>query len=166
MKKKIFSLIVLIAAIMLVFTACDNGGGDDGNANKEAKDVKAIDAADTIRKDGDFKDQLATLNNTMAFTRVYMLDEESIEDAAFYTNSSSTAEEIAVVKVKSSDYIDTVKAAYEKRIADQKDACKDYLPDEIPKLDSAVIYTNGNYAVLCISNDNSKAKEIIKGIFE
>lgn len=165
MKKKFFSLLVLIAAMMFVFTACDKGGGDDGNG-KEAKDVKAIDAADTIRKDGDFKDQLATLNNTMAFTRVYMLDEASIEDAAFYTNSSSTAEEIAVVKVKSSDYIDTVKVAYEKRVADQKDACKDYLPDEIPKLDSAVIYTNGNYAVLCISNDNSKAKEIIKGIFE
>ncbi len=165
MKKKFLFILVLAVAMMVLFTACEKDKEDKGT-QAEVKDVKTQEAADTIRTQGDFKDELATVHNTTALTRLYVLDEANIEEAAFYTNSSSTAEEIAVIKVKSPDYIDTVKAAYEKRIADQKDACKDYLPDEMPKLDSAVIYVNGNYAVLCISNDNSKMEGIIKGIFE
>lgn len=165
MKKKFLFILVLIVAMMVLFTACGKDTEDMGT-RAEAKDVKTQEAADAIRTQGDFKDQLATVHNTTALTRLYVLDEANIEEAAFYTNSSSTAEEIAVIKVKSQDYIDTVKTAYEKRITDQKDACKDYLPDEMSKLDSAVIYVNGNYAVLCISNDNSKMEGIIKGIFE
>ncbi len=165
MKKKFLFILVLAVTMTVLFTACGKDKEDAGTT-APAKDVKTQEAADAIRTQGDFKDQLATVHNTTALTRLYVLDEANIEEAAFYTNSSSTAEEIAVIKVKSQDYIDTVKAAYEKRIEDQKDACKDYLPDEMPKLDSAVIYVNGNYAVLCISNDNSKMEGIIKGIFE
>ena len=72
----------------------------------------------------------------------------------------------AVIKVKSEDYVETVKAAYETRIADQKTACESYLPDEMPKLDAAVVYSNGNYVVLCVSNDSDKATEIIKANLE
>ena len=165
MKKKFLFILVLAVAMTALFTACGKDKEDTGT-QAPAKEVNAQEAADAIRTQGDFKDQLATVQNTTALTRLYVLDEANIEEAAFYTNSSSTAEEIAVIKVKTQDYIDTVKTAYEKRIADQKDACKDYLPDEMPKLDSAVIYVNGNYAVLCISNDNSKIEGIIKGIFE
>ena len=62
--------------------------------------------------------------------------------------------------------MDTVKTAYENRISSQKEACRDYLPDEMTKLDAAVIYTNGNYVVLCVSNDSAKAEQVIADLFK
>lgn len=168
MKRKILSILMLSVLMLVALTACGSDKESSDQAGKEnaVKDIKAQEAADEILAQGDFKDSLSTVHINTALTRLYVLDEANIEDAAFYTNSSSTAEEIAVIKVKSADYVNTVKEAYENHIADQKDACKDYLPDEIPKLDSAVIYVNGNYVVLCVSNDNGKMQDIVKGIFE
>ena len=127
-------------------------------------DVKMI--ADALLNGVSFKDSLAAVDNTMALTRLYVLDESMIEQAMFYTNSNATAEEIAVIKAKSEDYVATIQTAYETRIANQKEACKDYLPDEMPKLDSAVIYTKGNYVVLCISNDNEAAQNMLEDLFK
>ena len=142
----------------------EDAASDDSAS--ESVDVDVKEAADNILNGGDFKDTLATVDNSMALTRLYGLDQAIVEDAAFYTNSNATAEEIAVIKVKDAADIETVKAAYETRIADQKEACKDYLPDEMTKLEDAVIYTNGNYAILCVSNDSSKIETIIEEMFK
>ncbi len=136
----------------------------DSEGETEDIDVQAV--ADGIRQGGDFKDNLAAVDTTLALTRLYDLDAGQVAASAFYTNSNATAEEIAVIKTASADYVDTVKAAYENRIANQKEACKDYLPDEVTKLDAAVIYTNENYVVLCVSNDSAKAEQVIADLFQ
>lgn len=162
MKKRL--IYVLMVLIVMGACLCACGKKDDGAASDKVIDVQA--AADSILSGASFKDQLAAIDKTMALSRLYGLDEANIEAAAFYTNSNSTAEEIAVIKVSSADYTATVKDAFAKRVSDQKEACKDYLPDEMPKLESAVIYENGNYVVLCVSEDNKKAEEVIKGLFK
>ncbi len=176
MKKKL-AVIALIIATM-AFTACganntkednstttvvqtdDTSAPAEEDANSEVV-MSAQDIADSILANAQFKDKLSAVDKTMALTRLYELEEEQIEDAAFYTNSQATAEEIAVIKVASDDYLSKVTEAYEARIEDQKSACESYLPDEMPKLDSAIIYTQGKYAVLCISDDNSTAKDVV-----
>ncbi len=174
MKKFIYT-----SAIIMTLALCVTGCGSDSSEGKESTtkettkeetqevedvkediDVKAV--ADAILDGGDFKDNLAEVDTTMALTRLYSLDPEQVEASMFYTNSQATAEEIAVIKVKSDEYVQTVKDAYEARIADQKTACESYLPDEMPKLEAAVIYESGNYVVLCVSNDSDKTLEIIK----
>lgn len=151
-------------------TEKNSGEGDseventgEGDSSTEV-DVQSL--ADGILNGGDFKDNLATVDKTMALTRLYNLEESQIEAAAFYTNSNATAEEIAVIRTGSEDYVDTVKTAFETRISEQKEACRDYLPDEMPKLEDAVVYVNGNYVILCVSNDSGKAKSVIEGYFE
>lgn len=180
MRKKICS-VMMIMTFAVMLTGC---GGEEKDKttiaeNKPAvteqgslatdNDVKELEAgfvAAEILDRGDFKDNLATVDESIALTRLYNLDEAQIAEAAFYTNSNATAEEIAVIRTVSSDYVETVKAAYEVRVAEQKEACRDYLPDEMTKLESAVIYTNGNYVVLCISNDNANAQTIIEDLFK
>lgn len=142
----------------------EDSAGTDSEAETADVDVQAV--ADGILQGGDFKDNLAAVDTTLALTRVYDLDAGQIEASAFYTNSNATAEEIAVIKTASADYVDTVKTAYENRISSQKEACRDYLPDEMTKLDAAVIYTNGNYVVLCVSNDSAKAEQVIADLFK
>lgn len=185
MRKKIYAAVLLLVMTGM-FAGCGKNtedGKSETTAEMTAEDVQAeenktdeqvtgetdIDVqtvADTILKNGDFKDNLAVVDNSMALGRLYNLDAGQIEASAFYTNSNATAEEIAVIKTTSSDYVDTVKAAYETRVSGQQDACRDYLPDEMTKLESAVIYVNGNYVILCISNDNTKAEGIIEDIFK
>lgn len=161
--------IVLGAVLVLtmgVLTAC--GGSDGGDKNTESNsgteetaDFDVQELADKLKNEGDFKDQIAALDMEIAVSKLYGLDSTKIDSAAFYTNTNATAEEIAVIKVTSADYTQTVEDAFHKRIDDQKAACENYLPDEMPKLDAAVVKSSGCYVVLCISCDSSKAETVI-----
>lgn len=194
--KKVIYLLVISVLLMMSVTGCKDSGKDKSEGDKtvseaaaseeknqqkdednsktdteeekteesETPDVQTV--ADALLDQGDFNDKLAAVDKTMALTRLYALEENIVDGCAFYTNTNATAEEIAVIKVKDSKDADIVKAAYNKRIEDQKAACKDYLPDEMPKLDAAVIYTNGNYIILCVSNDSGKIEDSLKNMFE
>ena len=183
MKKKIYRftmLTIMGTAMALMMAGCGKDNNDntakestEQTDNKETDDkedkninLDTQEIADAILEGGEFKDSLATVAKEMALGRLYALDAAQIDSAAFYTNSNATAEEIAVIKTTSADYVATVKEAYEKRVSDQKVACENYLPDEMPKLESAVIYTQGNYVILCVSENSDKAESIIKDLFE
>ena len=175
MIKKILYISVLSVLMLGLLTGCgkdgQDGGKDTGEDATVKQEVSNIDVAaqtivDTLLTEGEFKEPLSAIDNNMALTRLYMLDATMIEDAVFYTSSGATAEEIAVIKVNDTSYIDTVKSAFDTRIADQKSAFTDYVPAEVPKLDDAVIYTNGNYAILCVSSNSSKIDEAIAAIFQ
>ena len=58
--------------------------------------------------------------------------------------------------------MDDAVTALENRVAYQKAGYEDYGPAEVPKLDSAVIKSAGSYVVMCVSDDNAKAEEVIK----
>lgn len=186
MKRFIISTAIL-AAMMVTLSACgdEKTGGDEttnigsntteevGNEENEAGDdqpqtaeISPQSLADEILSSGDFKDQLAVIDSDMALTRLYALDANEIETAAFYTNSNATAEEIAVIEVKNAEYTEAVETAFLKRVEEQKEACENYLPDELPKLDMAVIFTSGNYVVLCVSNDATKIEAVLTENFQ
>lgn len=170
-------VIFLIAAMTGMLAGC---GADTGKSAKtqEGKNIENTDeaapesdvdvqaVADDILNGGDFKDRLEAVDADMALTRLYNLDASQVDASAFYVNSNATAEEIAVIKVKSDDYAETVREAFEARITAQKDACRDYLPDEMPKLETAVIYTGAGCVVLCISNDSGKAEALIENLLK
>lgn len=142
-------------------TSSSEASSEEATTDKTAQEI-----ADAILAGGDYTEELMPLTEEVALNRLYDLDAEQIEESAFYTNSQATAEEIAVIKVKSADYVDAVKESFNTRIEDQKAACADYLPDEMPKLESAVVYNNGCYVVLCVSGDSAKVNTVIDGLFQ
>ncbi len=178
--KKIIYTLVLGIAVMGTLSACGNNektkettadttqqstDTTEENSSVVTTDMTAQEIADKMLAEGDFKDTLATVDKTMALTRLYGIDETLVEDASFYTNSNATAEEIAVIKLASADNVEVVKTSYQDRISAQEDACRDYLPDEMPKLEDAVVYSSGNYVILCVSNDSDKIEQILQEIF-
>lgn len=160
-----------IATLVFANVACGkvkSGSTTESNIAKSDKadedfDVKTV-AAD-IKNEGKFKDQLAEIDPNIAINRIYQLDSAKLEAYAFYTNTGATAEEIAVIKVNDDSYLKNIENAFNKRVDDQKEACRNYLPDEMTKLDKAVIKTSGSYIIFVVSEDSEKANEIIGRYF-
>ena len=174
MIKKFFYGVILGTLMLVALTGCDQKNSenkDDKNgATTTQVEVAEIDVAaqsivDTLQAEGQFSETLSAVDNNMALGRLYVLDAAKIEDAVFYTSSGATAEEIVVIKVNDEAYIETVKSSFDARISDQTEAFKDYVPEEVPKLEDAVIYTNGCYAILCVSEDSSKIDSALANIF-
>ncbi len=158
------------AILVLTFALCMAGLSACGKENKtentsavteeQQTDFAVQELADKIKSEITFTD-LSVIENGVAINRLYELDENKIDSAAFYSNSNATAEDIAVIKVNDESYVADVKKAFETRVADQKESFQSYNANEVPKLDDAVIISGGKYVVLVVSGDSAKAKEII-----
>ena len=72
-----------------------------------------------------------------------------------------TAEEIVVLECASAAEADKAKAVLQTRVEEQKTNYTDYVPEELDKLNKAVIAESGNFAVLSVSNEPDKAKAIL-----
>lgn len=159
-----------LVALSLFVTACgkvrtgsttESTTSDFEASGEDAISLDAKSLADDIKKEGKFKDQLAEVEADIAINRLYQLDSGKLSDYCFYTNTGATAEEIAVVKVNDDSYLKNIEEAFNKRVESQKEACSDYLPDEMPKLDKAVVKTVGSYVIFVVSEDSAKAEGII-----
>lgn len=89
------------------------------------------------------------------------LSDINIADCAIYEGSGATAEEIVVIECASKDDAAKAESILKDRVNEQKDSFTDYVPEELVKLDKAVIVTNGKYAVLSVSDDADGATAII-----
>lgn len=140
MKKIIPAL--LCACLCLTLCAC--------GSSKSAADFTTGDADTLINTDGLFSEQLEKVDADV-LCQLYGIDQTTVSDCKGYLSTGATAEEVAVFIVKDKSGVQAVKDACDKRIADQKEACKDYLPAEEPKLDSAVVETRGNTVLLAVA---------------
>ena len=96
----------------------------------------------------------------------YDLDADKVADAHMYTSGSrATAEEITVIRMKDAKDVGLAEAAMKQRVEDQKRSYQDYIPEELPKLEGAVVLTHGSYALLAVADDPSKVEETFKAQF-
>ena len=149
------NLPALLAALMLVLSACSGGGGP------AAYDPAAT--AQALLDSGAFTDTLETTDkDTVAI--LYGVEADSIVDCACYTSLSAGAEEIAVLTMKDADSAKAAMAGMETRVADQKAALESYQPDEVSKLDKAILTQSGNTVVLVVAADADKAQSTLDGL--
>lgn len=151
--KRLLCLCLMAVMMTVALAAC----GKD-----EPKEVTA--AADDIAKElvseTVTSDTLAKAS-TDYVASTYFFDMNEVEDSAAYFSSATTACEVAVIKCNNPDYVKEVESLLKQRVDNQKTLYSTYNADEASRLDKAVIKTAGNYAVLCVSDDNDKADEIL-----
>ena len=152
MKKMKRFLAAALAAVTLAisFAGCGNKSEYISFDEVYSSLTGGIDfSASKMQKQGE-----AALNN------YYYIDPTTLENYAIYMADYATgnADEIAMFQVKESDQVTVVKSL----INDLKVRYEDYKPEEMTKLDSAVVEEKGNYIFVVISPDNEKAKEILK----
>ena len=112
-----------------------------------------------------FKDELVEVNEN-ALENLYGLTSAEVADYKAYTSGTmSTAEEVAVF-VAQDGKVDTVKQAVETRVQDQKSAYQDYRPEEMTKLNSAIVREKGNVVVLVVADETEKANTLVDEILK
>ena len=149
MKKR---LLTAGMVIMLGIAAAGCGGS--------GKDVDVNGLSDALHSQIAYKDELSPIDLDTA-KMFYSFSDADITEAVFYESSGATAEEIAVIKCGSKEGADKIETALNTRVEEQKEAYTDYVPAELEKLNSAVVVKSGNTAVLSVSDEPDKAREII-----
>lgn len=167
-KKKISIALAMATLCCFAFTSCgkDDGEKDDSAANApvsasdEVVDVTTV--ADKLKSDITYKDTLNELSDDMIAKLFGLTVETDYKAGKVYVGSGgATAEEIACFEGADADAAAKIKTALEQRIDSQKTAFENYQPQEMDKLNSPVLVVKGNCVFMCISDDNSKAQEII-----
>lgn len=167
MKLKKFIAAILAPVILLAGCSTNDGSGSDNNSDSDTANpapeveptviVNAVLAEVPItsgveKSKDDIPDFYADI------------DVSKIESAAFVICASGAyPDELAVMKCTDASAAAAVKAEFEKRLSSQSELYSTYTPEEMYKLETAQIYTSGNYAIFLAVSDNSKAKEIVDG---
>lgn len=151
--RKIWWSVCLILLLALGTAACGGGTAVSVDGEKLAAELQAA---------VDFKDDMSEVE-TSVFYALYNLSEDDVTQAVMIGSTGATAEEIAVIEAASQDSLETVKKAVQERIEFQRDGFENYVPEELSKLSNPVVEVIGNNVIVCISDDNEKAREVIEG---
>ena len=130
-----------------------------GSQNEDIQvDINAL--AEELNTGITYQDPLAKLDDDMV-GMLYSVD-GLVDATVVYMGSGATAEEIAVFDcVDAATAKDQVKPIVEKHVQSQIEAFENYVPEEVAKLNEAVVRQAGEYVDLSVSNDKDGANEII-----
>ena len=155
MKRWIAAALAAVCAFSMA--AC---GGKSGG-----KEPAAVDVVQAVAQGLTFKDTMMTVDQDV-FYNFYDIDAQKVADVSMYTSSSrATAEEVTVIRMKDAADIQLAQDAIAARIEDQKRSYESYMPDEMPKINNAAVYTHGSYAILVVADDTSGAEKTFEAQF-
>jgi hypothetical protein len=161
MKKKLL-LVCMAVGLTGIFAGC---GTEVSTGGSEEITVNVSDMANELQSEITYEDTLSQLDGDMALT-YYGIDKEDVADSVVIVSTGATAEEIAVFEAVDKDAAADIKTACDNRKEKQTTSYSDYKPAEVSRLDNAIIKSEGNYVVYCVTDDTSKANEIIYKYFK
>ena len=144
----------MLAAMMaaMLLTSC----------NGQAKDVDISALASQIVGEVSFDDSLSEIDDDM-ISMLYSID--GYTDAVLYKGSGATAEEVAIFKMETTD---DAKAALEEaqaHIQSQIESYESYIPEEVSRLEDAIVRQDGCYVSVVVSGDSAAAEKLLDGAF-
>ena len=147
--KKNYCILFAIIISLFAFVGCKS---DDKEVTLDISDL-----ATNLNEKIEFVDDLTKIDDSSIQT-IYQIDYAVASEV--YVSSGATAEEIAVFELEDKEDADKAYKACEERIETQKEAFETYIPEEMEKLDNAVIKKVGKYVIVCIA-DNNTAEDVI-----
>ena len=155
MNKKILVIVVLLIVLVVIIGVIFLGSSKNKNVQ-----INIDELADKIATSGAFEDQLIKADSEMVI-KDYGFTNDEIKELVSYQGSGATSEEIVVLQVYDKSNLNTVKEKINTRIDERKEAFASYLPKEVFKIENNVLKIQGNYVILCISNDSKKVSDVI-----
>lgn len=134
-------LIMLLTAALVLLSACS--APDKGDLKVD------LDAAAEELLESDMFEETLTLADEGIAKKVYGID--SAESFRLYVGSGATASELALLEFESEEDAKAALPLAQERVASQKESFAAYLPEEVKKLEDAVVEQYGRYVVVCVS---------------
>ena len=180
MKKRTNRIKMLAALSVVTLTASTvlYGCGGSGDAKKastttstaassakssQAAAVDVTKVADRLLNEIKYDDKLAEAEKESIDVIYPGLPKDKIKAMKIYVSSSGgTSEEIAAFEANDEDTAKEIEAKLNERVEAQKTSFKNYVPEELKRLENALVIRKGNYVYLSVSGDPDKAKSIIE----
>lgn len=143
-KHTLFILLLLITAL----AGCTHKSVDINIEKLSLQLVKGV----------EFKDELSLIDNSV-IDKIYQLPEDTA--FAVYVGSGATAEEVSLFQCKDEATAKTMLEIATTHIKDQKESFADYIPEEVAKLESAIVLREGTTVIVCVTDDLANANGII-----
>ena len=153
----------LTAAILAgsAVLCCVTGCGDE--SSDAAIDLSAKEFADILYTKVPLSDNLSYQDgNTMGL----LMNLGEYTDAAGYTANGQIPDMIAVFCGADNTQAETLETAMHAYLNEMTREYEKYAPEQVEKLENAVVKSAGNYAVLCVTPDAKTAKQVISDVFE
>jgi hypothetical protein len=133
-------------ALALLLSGC---GGKTSLAAYTPSDAQALMDA------GAFTGQMEEVDSYV-IAALYGIDQDTITQCAAYmaVNTSVSADELTVLTLTDEDAAQAAAAACEKRVEGQIESCQSYCPDQVPKLEDAVILQRGSSVLFAVGDSD------------
>lgn len=155
------TVICILLAMICLLAGCGKTASESNSPTAALTPVTgAAEWVDILSATVPFEDQMISVDGVQAIGR-YGADEAYAGDCALYISTAATPEEIAVFKTEGQFHADYFISLAEQYLAQQKESYSDYAPEQVPKLDTAVVRTCGDFVIVCVSADNEKAASVI-----
>ena len=151
----------------LVFTAisgllCLALAGCGGEGAKEPFDP-AVTVQTLLDTPGVFTEDLERLDREV-LDQLYGLEDRDVSQAVSWYSPGGTAEEATVLLFESETAASEFMEAAWGHIADQKEANESYRPQELPKLEKAVVERRGASLLVLVADDYDAAQKALEGL--
>ncbi len=83
-----------------------------------------------------------------------------------FVGSAYYADCLAMIRVAQEGDLSAATACLQNYLGQMRDHFTNYQPDQVGKLDKAVLWSQGTWAIACVTADSSKAEEIVKNAGE
>ena len=164
MNKKIL-LPVVLGICLCLLAACGNSNNnqdpvESGSSAPVEKTAYELSDADAVLQSGAFSEDLAEIDLDTAAV-LYGVDVNALTDVKAYRSEGATAEEVAVLLFTDEEAAGQAKTAMELYLQGREESYADYLPDEVPKLENALLDQKGSTVLLLVANDMDAAKAVL-----
>lgn len=93
---------------------------------------------------------------------LYFTDLPEGTQVKYYTGSGYYADAVALITLaKTSDAVAAM-ASVEAYLAQTRNLFANYIPEELDKIDKAIVWESGRHIILCITDDHVKANKLLK----
>lgn len=142
-------LLPLALTLCLLLASCGGGSATAYDPDK---------ATQAILDSGCFSVELSELDAALQYDfEGYGLDTAALTASKTYAASGFT-EQVSVTVWKDDAAAKNALEFFQQYLLDQKDTYESYAPNEIPKLDSAVLVQRGSSVLLVVAADSGKAQ--------
>ena len=154
--KKLTALMVAFVCV-LTMSAC---------GSKSEVEVFTLESLNRVQEAGAFSEELEELDADTAFMLYqladYDLSREDLTAAAVMRSAGATCEEGAVLIFSDADKAAKAAEAVGDYLEGQIEANADYRPNEIPKLEGAVLITRANTLLMVVPNDAAAVRNLFE----